>query len=804
MAKVTDKRNIIERVLNINKDKLLVEDIKVETTEAPKGYAGVNMVIGGIDSSTKTVLNTIDATQLDERSLFDLYRKMDTDSVISGALDLFADTATKINPKTGKIVYVKSGDKNFEDEINKFLHKQVHIDNEARGIVRNVLQFGKVFIDTGSPDSSDWVFMPVDQPEYIQALTKGHDKINYYVSQLVDEEKEDSIMSAYYVGAAKNALEFSISEPSRYISGFNGRVHKGEMIVQTESAITGEVTEESFKIRTGRSILESIISTWQTLATLEDSLFISRLVKSTAFNVVQIDVSGTNNTQRTQIINDVKAAFRSSETLDQVAQRYSNRQSPMPLNDFIYVPVQGERGSIVVNKVGGEIGEVDLSDIEYYNNKKFAGLGVLKAFLGWEETTPSGLGESPLTRLDERFSNRVIQVQHVLRQIVESIIKFYWEHSVPGRTEYNLPDYDITLGWVSTKEQEESRTALSNSLVIASDFTALALGDYGEFVNKEKLFRYVFDNIIGIDIREIDNTPIAEEVKVKIRNLKEHIEALDDEQQLLAGVKKVLEHEDTNNIKGRKSKKLQEVIVEDKIAKSKIERLKHKELVADTYSTLEDFLNDWDLYVEFKGKQPVALKTLIERPAYKRLLSEATYKQLKQQVKQADPQRVSKSKRIVGKYTGLDKDNYLTFTLTAEDPEKNRAEGKPTSYKGRVELKQLLEIIKDANGSIKDANIVRDAIAGDLAVSCTCPAATYWGQEYLGTKQGYSIVKNDIEPKRNLPTQVLCKHTYAMLVILPAWWNTITRDLRAKGILKPRNKKKADAEDKSTEANKDE
>ena len=175
---------------------------------------------------------------------------------------------------------------------------------------------------------------------------------------------------------------------------------------------------------------------------------------------------------------------------------------------------------------------------------------------------------------------------------------------------------------------------------------------------------------------------------------------------------------------------------------------------------------------------------------FKQFLSEATYKDLRDKSKHEDPARVSKSKKIRVRYMGVDKGMNVMFTVSAEDPEKNAKAGRPTSYKTKVLLRDAEQIFKEKQGTTTDANLVRQAINGNLLVSCTCPAATYWGQEYKGTIHDYSLVKNNIPPTRNLPTQVVCKHMFATLTALPFWNNSIVRDFRALGLLSGHKKPK--------------
>ncbi len=775
---IKDNRNLFERLFNINKHKIstapITEKVTVplygEETEKARG------ILNSITPTKTSLLNTVNVNDLDEKNLFNIYRKMDTDSVIAGALDLFADSATKPNFKTGKVVHVESTNMNFQNEINKFLQKVVKIDKEARNIVREMLKFGKVYLDVDVVEG-EWGFIPVDRPELIQTLTLGNDEVRYYATRLGVEDEEDKHKLGFV--SQTDTGRYEILPPSKYISLFNKRSHSGSMILETTSPITNERQETEYRIKTGKSLLEPVISTWQTLSTLEDSLFVNRLIKSISFNIVQIDVSNTSNLERTEMINNVKNAFRSSETIDQMTQSYNSRQSPVPVNDFIYVPVQGEKGTVRVERIGGELDKLDLSDIEYYNNKKFAGLGVLKAFLGWEETTPSGLGDSPLTRLDERFSNGVMQIQQEFREGVEKIIEYYWVNSDTKRTIDNLPDYKIILGRISTQDDDANRKNLQDSLSIAQSIVSLAKNDFEEFVDNKKLFNYIFGEVLNIDVHKIDTTPLPEDVKVEIKNL---AESIDKDIEYEKPVEKD-KYFYTKNLRQRNKKPL--TIQERKIRDL---RDRNKQGIHEHYDSLESLLKDHLIYKYEENGNHTLVNDLIDIPEYKNLLTEATYKSLRKQAKQVDPERIKRSKNIIVNYTGLDENNYVTFSVTAEDPEKNKKAGRPTSYVTKVDLVDLVDILKET-GKFTDAELVQRAIQGDIKNFCSCPAYLYWGNAWLGGQHDYAIEPTDIAPKRNFPLQPVCKHSIATLSVLPFWWNTILRDLKQKGIVKPKAKK---------------
>ena len=86
---------------------------------------------------------------------------------------------------------------------------------------------------------------------------------------------------------------YSIEQKDRYVPLFLDRKNLGTMEVITDTAtFNGSEVNETLYMRGGKSILQGVIGTWQTLTTLEDSLFVSRLIKSSVYNLVTIDVGG--------------------------------------------------------------------------------------------------------------------------------------------------------------------------------------------------------------------------------------------------------------------------------------------------------------------------------------------------------------------------------------------------------------------------------------------------------------------------------------------------------------------------------
>lgn len=721
--------------------------------------------VDAVKTTSTSLIDSVSALNNTEKTVMQLYDEMDQDAIISAALDLFADNATMLNTKTGHVASINSGDITFQDEINDFLWNIFKVDTEAWHIVRNFAKYGKVFLDTKAlNDGYEWSFAIEDYPYNIQALVNPANEIQYFA--IAPEQTEEDRKKANSIFAYKdksNSMEYSLVPADRYIMGLNSRETTGTMTVRAQSAFTDEYVDTEYKIRTGRSILASVLSTWQTLNVMEQALVTNRLTKATQFKVVQVDIQDSTNKEAEEISAALKKAFKSQETLDIKENKYHNRLAPPTVDDVVIITKRGEKGAISVTPVGGEMSETPMRDIDYMRNKLFAGLGMLKAYLGFEETTPGGLGDSTLTKLDERVGRRVLRLQSVLAGILKDSIEYYWINSRQGRTKHNMPDYTLLMGKVSTREEEEARAALVEGFNITTSIVNLATNElFADKIDRDKLFRFVWEDTLGIDTAKIDAAPTEEDISVELNK----IDKL---------------NEQSSYVVKNKTKKLP--IQEGKIYESA------------SITEFAKLLEDTEIILEDENYKQYTLSHALRLKRFKDYLSEETYKDLRAASKTKDPQRLAKSKKSIVRYTGIDNDNYITFTVTAEDPDKNKKAGRPTSYQTKVKLKDLGELLKNREDFDTDKDLVMKAIDGDIAVSCECPAATYWGQQYLGTKDGYSIDKNDIPPTVRIPTQPLCKHTLQMLNVVSFWWNTIIRDLRNKGVLPKIDKKPKQKED---------
>ncbi len=783
------KKNLFQRIFSRNKKEPLEESTTISMVNPSKEISDKISEMR-LYTNTARVLKITDVNNASEELLIGTYRDMDNDSIISGALDLYADNATQVNSKTGHVVSIRSSNKLFEETVNDFLWNIVKIDNRAWQIVRDIARDGYIYLDTKPIGNTNaWVFLPVIKPYNIQALTQNGEDIDYYLVTEDINDTLDSKLGGFYSGTDKSSIYKTIEPRDRFISGFATSEIVGDAEIEISSLFsdkTEETTTQRLWIKSGRSLLAPIVNTWETLVMLEKSLFINRLSRSKQFNIVGINVTGTDNKQAQNIIDNIKKSLKSSETIDEQASNYLNRTSPVQLDDFVFIPNRDGVGSITIDKIVPSDIQQNLDDINYQRNKLFGGLGILKAYLGFEETTPSGLGSTTLVQLDERFGRRVKRLQQPLRDVVGKMVTYYHLYSSPNNTLDNLPDFTVELAEVSDAASRASQELINQGFDRANNLLGIIKDDlFIDYVDTNKLFKYIFEDVIGIETVNFDNTRQPDDVKLKILNLSESIKDIDNKKRTNGYLKRLLEN-DKNKIKPNWTfkGKLQEFL---QVALSDDEKIKE---LSESVFILRD--SDYTTELEESKKDIDYLNNQV-----KKVLTEVqnnNHTTLRNKSKKEDPERIKKSKKIQVDYYGIVDSDTVLFYASAEDPEKNRKAGRPTEYEVRVKLKDLLEMVEDniENGfKITDQEVVRLAVwAGDLELSCTCPAAKYWGMQYRGTLEDYSLIKNWIEPTVLEPKQPLCKHTIAVITkALPFIVNTLVRDLRRAGTLPDRKEK---------------
>lgn len=141
----------------------------------------------------------------------------------------------------------------------------------------------------------------------------------------------------------------------------------------------------------------------------------------------------------------------------------------------------------------------------------------------------------------------------------------------------------------------------------------------------------------------------------------------------------------------------------------------------------------------------------------------------------ADVDKWTKDKaRLVRKavYLGITEDYTVFFRVPSVTARPS------TNYTVKISLVDYPDIAEDKDLSVQEK--VRLAIAGDLKISCTCPAYLYFGYKYIMTQ----LDSNESDAEHRFPkirnpklNGVMCKHCYIAMQAFPMNWSSIAKDI---------------------------
>ena len=144
-------------------------------------------------------------------------------------------------------------------------------------------------------------------------------------------------------------------------------------------------------------------------------------------------------------------------------------------------------------------------------------------------------------------------------------------------------------------------------------------------------------------------------------------------------------------------------------------------------------------------------------------LLEETNKELRNKAWKQVSARV-KSQNLIVTYLGVNKNGVISFKCTSG------------TTPGQFWYQQIvfkdfalgLQILSESPKSTQ-RDLINLLQKGDLLVYCNDPSFKYFGWQYIGTKNGYSLKSETRYPKKRNPnlTGSICKHLVAVLPVLP-------------------------------------
>lgn len=423
--------------------------------------------------------------------------EMAKDSVIGSAMEVMTDDACMVDEKTKLIVTVESEDEGLKKFLQEFLERNVNIEERIWQWTLEYIKHGDFKLRrreyyVGNPESKikNVYYEDVIQP-YKVTRYEYMGKVLGYRDEEFDENK------------------VTFERPDTFVHFLSSKLSTREKVkLRVRNSLTDEIDEIScFKVR-GTSLMDNSRYIFRIVNLLDNMLVLSRVARSTQYNIVKVEVGNASAAKTQQILSDVRRRIEGSTRLKKNSGMTTD-PSPIPVNSNVYIPTRDGKGDITVESVNENVDVHSIVDIDYFRDKEFSTLKTPKAYVGFDESATLGsFGNSSFTKLDSRYGRTVLKVQTAMRYGIENLCNNYLIYR--GRPD-DVGKFNIHMRPLSTAETagriEEHITNMQ-----ALDSMSGTIEQFGQYIDKAKLFKSML-NLIDMQPSDIASDEFLEILK---------------------------------------------------------------------------------------------------------------------------------------------------------------------------------------------------------------------------------------------------------------------------------------------------
>ena len=511
------------------------------------GYKDINQVFdfAGHPGATVNNINTYRTLSVNRYQQYAMYDVMADDTVISSALDMYADDATQTDSK-GTRIWVTADDEHCQKSVQNILDN-FDIKKDIWKIARTLAHYGDVYFELFYDQQVDKSSVKLTESEEVKEATtpqsgltesiknfkedhtnvlfevdsKAHRRSDGYVINRVQIVPDIENMFDLQVNGSTVAFARIPNSQANYDSKL-GYISVDESVTDIKYYPADKFIHFSldqsdrrnkeyftvqmpggdlfrFEIVRGKSMIHDVFRVQRSLELLEYTILLNRVSKSSIFRFVKVEVGQMSKTNVEVTLRKIKNLIESKLTINTQDGTFKSYADPGPIENFLYIPVKEGIGDITIDSVGGDINVRDIADIDYYNNKLFAGLKIPKSFLNFEDTLSSFGGGGALTKQDERYARTIKRLQSFLVSGFTDLINIVLENR--GMENY-IGEFEVKMVQPYTSEDASRDEMFTARLDMVKQFieTISGVADAsggGIVIDNQKMVDYVSETIFG-------------------------------------------------------------------------------------------------------------------------------------------------------------------------------------------------------------------------------------------------------------------------------------------------------------------
>lgn len=452
----------------------------------------------GDDSVTADQLLGGIRSDFDLNETFQENEEMSKDSVIGSVMEIITDDVCQRDERTNHVVDVESDDEGLQRFLEDFLLNNVKVEDRVWSWAFEVVKHGdfklrrrEYYAGSSKTGIKNVYYEDVLNPYRVSRIE--------YMGNVIGYEDEDidflDDSKTSYSGTFSGSAKFERSDEFvHFISSKMSKRYKIKLSVKGDDNKLENIV--CYKI-VGTSIVDNARFIYRIINMLDNMLILSRVARSTQYNLVKVEVGNASPGKTQQILMDIRRRIEGSTKLKKNTGMKTD-PSPIPINSNVYLPTREGKGDVTIDSVGDNVDVRAIVDIDYFRDKEFAALKVPKQYVGFEDALSGALGNNSLAKMDIRYARSVQRVQTIMingiRNLCNNYLLYRGRHS-------DVNKFNIRMRPIATSETagriEEFMTNMQ-----AFDSMSNFLQEYGKYVDKAKVLKSML-GLIGWSASEI-------------------------------------------------------------------------------------------------------------------------------------------------------------------------------------------------------------------------------------------------------------------------------------------------------------
>ena len=322
------------------------------------------------------------------------YDAMDTDAIISSALDIIADECTLKNDM-GEVLQIRSSDEDTQKILYNLFYDVLNIEFNLWSWIRQMCKYGDFFLKLEIAEKFG-VYNVIPYTAYHIERQENYDPKKPAEVRFAFSPDGYAGGSGYYGIGGQGTQSSRKNDKNIYFDNY-------------EMAHFRLITDVNY-LPYGRSYLEPARKLYKQYILMEDAMLIHRIVRAPEKRIFYINVGSIPPNEVENFMQKTINTMKKTPFIDPQTGEYNMKYNQQNILEDFYIPVRGNDSATKIEPTKG-MDYTAIEDVVYLRDKLFAALKVPKAFMGYDENLQ---GKATLAAEDIRFGRTIDRIQRIL------------------------------------------------------------------------------------------------------------------------------------------------------------------------------------------------------------------------------------------------------------------------------------------------------------------------------------------------------------------------------------------------------